>query len=191
MQTMKALKTILGAGGVTLLAIAVTAQTAPNKWELSLLGSFNHTWVDSPLSVDNSLNLYDLSVDIGYFVSHPLELRAGFSIMGFDGAIGSDADQGNVSGFVVPLTLGADYHFNTKHKFVPYVGFSIGIFVTGAGFGQDVAAMGSVMGDAHVGFKQFLADNVALNCQLGYQYSPLPFVDLNTVTANLGISFFF
>lgn len=191
MKIARTLKTTAVAGVVALLAVTATAQTAAQKWELSLMGSFNYTWANTPVEVDNNLTLYNLTIGAGYFVSNPLEIKAGLSIMGFDGAIGSDSDQGSVSGFVVPLTLGADYHFNTKGKFVPYVGFSIGVFVMGAGFGESVAGMGSVLGEGHAGFKQFLSSDVAFNFQVGYQYAPLPFVDLNAVTANIGFSFFF
>lgn len=171
--------------GTILLATTALAQTQKGKWDLSFSGSYNAAWVsadDSDFSTD-SMQVYSGTVGVGYFLTDPLEIKGNISIIGLNG--------GGMNAYVVPLTVGVDYHFNTKNKTVPYVGLAVGVYIVGGGFEEDSGAIGGVLGDGHAGLKQFLSEDVALDFRVGYQYAPLPGVSLNNVTASIGLSFQF
>ncbi len=178
---------------VTVLpASTAIAQTEKGNWELALSGSFSHTWVNSEFDVDNSLDIYTGSLTTGYFFTRGLEAKLGLSVVGINGSLGAGALEGSANAWVVPVTLGLDYHFNTGSKFVPYLGGALGTYVVGAGFGEDWTAAVGVLADGHGGLKQFVKDNVAIDYRVSFQYIPLPdSISLNTVTFSIGLSFYF
>lgn len=181
-------------GSIVLLVGTANAQTEKGKWELSLLGSYNCGWISAGDYNSQTLQIYDGGLGVGYFLSKPLEVKLDAAILGAGG--------GGVNMAVVPVTLGLNYHFNierlspyTEGKTVPYIGAGLGgAFATGGITDLNTGGSqttGCIMFDAHVGLKQFVSKNVSLNFQVGYQYLPLPFINLNNITAGVGLSFYF
>lgn len=180
------------AASLTLLAGTAFAQTQKGDWEVSVMGSFNSGWITSGDLESSSLKVYNGGVGLGYFLTRHWELEGNAT---FVGAVGGGANLN-----LVQLTLGANYNFNienllpfTQGKTVPYIGAGLGGFIVGGGIEDDDSDhYAAVMGEGHIGVRQFLSPNVSLNFQVGYQYLPLPeSVSLNEVTANLGLSFYF
>ena len=192
MKLINLLKTSSLAAAAILLADNGAAQTEAGKWQLSLGGSYSHSWVNSDVAVDTSLDIYSGSVDFGYFMLRSLEIKGGISVIGIDGSLGTAGVEGSANAWVVPVSVGLDYHINTRSKFVPYVGGALGVYVVGAGFGEDWGAAVGVTGQLHAGLKQFVKENVAIVYQVSYDYIPLPDdVSLSTVSFSIGLSFMF
>jgi hypothetical protein len=178
---------------MVLLAGSAFAQTQKGDWEVSVLGSVNSGWVTSGGISTSSLQIYTGGAGLGYFLTDHWELDGNALLMG---AVGGGA---NLNLF--QLTLGVNYNFNiqrllpfTEGKTVPYVGAGVGGFIAGGGVSGDDSGSdhyAAVMGEGHVGVRQFLTPKVSLDFQVGYQYLPLPGASLNDVTANLGLSFYF
>lgn len=179
------------AGSILLLASTAVAQVQKGDWEVSALGSFNSGWITSGDSSTSSLKIYTGGAGIGYFLTGHWELEGNVLAMGVVG--------GGANLNLVQLTLGANYNFNiqpllpfTEGRTVPYVGAGIGGVIVGGGISSDDSDhSGALMGEGHVGVRQFLSQDVSLNFQVGYQYLPLPGFSLNDVTANVGLSFYF
>jgi hypothetical protein len=171
--------------GATLLASTALAQTEKGKWELSFAGALNSGWLsqDEQNVSSDTLTVYSGAVSGGYFMTDALEIKGNIGFLGFS--------SGEINAYLVPLTIGLDYHFNTKGTTVPYLGVAGGAWVVGGGFKDETEAFGGVLGDAHVGIKQFLKKDVSINLEVGYQYAPLPIVSLHNVTARLGLSLMF
>jgi hypothetical protein len=186
--------TLTLASGMVFLAVTAVAQTQKGNWEVSAMGSFNSGWVTSGDLSSSSLKVYNGGLGLGYFLTDHWELEGNVLVLG---AVGGGANLN-----LVQLTLGANYNFNierllpfTEGKTVPYIGAGIGGFIVGGGVEDDNADSdhyAAVMGEGHVGVRQFVSQNVSLDLQIGYQYLPLPEgVSLNDVTANFGLSFYF
>jgi outer membrane protein W len=197
-KIMKVLKTLAIVGSIALLASTAVAQTEKGKWDVSLLGSYNCGWIGGSVN-SGTLQVYQGGLGLGYFITKPLEIKLNGSVLG-----ASAGDSGSFGGSftVIPVTIGADYHFDierllpyTQGKTVPYLGAGLGgaIFTGNAGaLGKsESATMGALMVDGHVGLKQFVSKDVSLNLQVGYQYLPLPGISLNNVTVGVGLSFYF
>jgi hypothetical protein len=145
--------------------------------------------VTTVTEVDAGLNIYYGSLSLGYFASRCVEIKGGVACLGFDGDIGGS---GGVSSFVVPITVGMDFHINTKSPFVPYLGIYGGGYIVGAGFGENWGGAGGAIADFHGGIKQFVAKNVAIDYRVSYEFIAMPApVALNTVSIGVGLAFFF
>jgi hypothetical protein len=186
--------TLTIAASVAMITSAAVAQTQKGDWDVSVLGSFNSGWITSGGLSTSSLKVYTGGAGLGYFLTDHWELDGNAIFMG---AVGGGANLN-----LVQLTLGANYNFNiqrllpfTEGKTVPYIGAGIGGFIVGGGISDDSSDSsdhyGAVMGEGHVGVRQFLSPKVSLDFQVGYQYLPLSGASLNDVTANLGLSFYF
>jgi len=181
------------AGSLILCAGTAFAQVHKGDWEVSVLGSVNSGWVTSGDISTSSLKVYTGGAGLGYFLNDHWELDGNAIIMG---AVGGGA---NLNLF--QLTLGGNYNFNierllpfTEGKTVPYIGAGLGGFIAGGGVSDgssDSDHYGAIMGEGHVGVREFLSQDVSLNFQVGYEYLPLEGASLNEVTANLGLSFYF
>ncbi len=72
-----------------LVADSAAAQTEAKTWEMSLNGSYSHSWVNGVSSdINQGLTLYSGALSVGYFFTDALELKANVSVLGFDGLIG-------------------------------------------------------------------------------------------------------
>lgn len=182
------------AAGMMLLAGSAVAQIQKGQWDVSVLGSFNSGWITSGDITTTSLKVYTGGAGLGYFLTDHWELDGNATLLG---AVGGGANLN-----VVQLTLGGNYNFNiqrllpfTEGKTVPYIGAGLGGFIVGGGISGDGDSgsdhYAAVMGEGHVGVREFLSQDVSLNFQVGYQYLPLPGASLNDVTANVGLSFYF
>ena len=179
---MKSLKTCVVTVGLALLAGVSLAQTEKGKYEVSGMFTYAHTWAD--LNGDTtSFDEYVGVIGLGYYLNDHWEIKDNTAILGFSGE-GVDAT-------AVAIMAGPDYHFLTEKSLVPYVGvYAGGIFADGSIGSSDASTSGLIL-DAHIGLKQFVASNVAIEYRLSYQYSEIEDVKLNNMMAMIGINFLF
>lgn len=148
-------------------AVVGQAQIRQGTQEVGFSGSYFHG-----TRGNDSQRFWNLGGSYGYFFNDQLELIAEGQLFG-----GRNMDT------VGQLGGGADWHFPMQgnQDFVPYAG---GSYLFGVG-GDTPDLL-----EGHVGVKQFVARNVAINYQLGYGFDPSETRDAG-FNANIGLSFFF
>ncbi|MFC1497936.1 hypothetical protein ACFLS1_05620 [Verrucomicrobiota bacterium] len=95
--------------------------------------------------------IYSVIGSFGYFVTDRAEIKALVSV--------TEAS-GNLLG---TAGVGADYMINPKEELIPFFGASISMNVGESGSTEDDA-----LADFHVGLKQFVGDNAAINFTAEY-----------------------
>lgn len=170
----------------TLVAGTAFGQTEQGRKELSLSGAYSAAWLSADYAELNTrvTHVYVGTLGVGYFVTDALEAKVNLSVVG--ASAGTLADI-----YVIPITLGLDYHFNTKKTAVPYLGAAVGVYAIGGGFADVSQTLGAAMANVHVGLKYFATKRAAFDCQVGYEYIPLPVVTLNSTFVTVGIGVYF
>ncbi|KAF0094754.1 MAG: hypothetical protein E1N59_1758 [Puniceicoccaceae bacterium 5H] len=156
--------------GLTLAPASIFA--AQGDSEFSLGGAYQ----TMELEVDDVDGNADLNgntylAHYGYFVLDKLALGVEGTYRRLHAEVDDEADA-TFSTFSAALT--ADYYLPSAGSFSPYLGASLGYLradldANEYGYGLDGNVDGLQLG-ARVGVQQFLADNVALNYQVCYNY---------------------